>query len=775
MKHCVQLLQALVTVWCFGCGSEKTEYGDGGEDQVNEPSDGADARDDIVPDGDVSDQGEPDLAECMPGQLRCGSVCCEAGQVCTPLGGCCDPDKSCAGRCCGESEECVLGLCRPICPSGIRCGEDLGQCCDGGQVCSGGCVTPGGFCDFSFDCPAGNRCERTLGRCLPVPSAACEYFPPTGAFDPVVQWTWEGSTVDPESDQSIVTPLVVQLTDDNGDGDIDRHDVPDVVFSTYPEGGGGGRGRLRAVSGDDGTELWTAERTICAYSGLAAGDIDADGSVEIITAAEGAAGGCRNGSHLRLLAFDSTGALKWESRDGAGNPVLFDMDLGGSPAIADIDSDGFGEIVVAASVTDHDGTLRWSARDNFGSNYSNGTSLPAVADVNGDGRQEIVGGNAVYLADGTPLWSDPSQPDGFPAVASFLEAGRPEVVVVSYGRVRIVSGLDGTLLWGPMDIPGGGNGGAPTVADFDGDGRAEFGVAGLASYTVYDPLEPSGVLWSSPTYENAASVTGSSVFDFENDGKAEVVYADECFLRVYDGETGEVVFKRSSTSGTHLENPVVADVDNDGNSEIVIVSSIYHDPRTPCEGLYPDFTGYTHGVYVYGDRLDNWVATRRIWNQHTYHITNIYESGGVPLLEHDSWTWFNSYRLNGQDRANDAPDLLAVDFRADYASCPGTITLLARVANNGSSGVPAGLGVTFYRGLPSDPGEVIATVRTTDILLPGSSLLVQADFAVPGGDPGPFDFFVRIDDEGDGTGIHNECDETNNTAALEDVQCPLIL
>jgi len=43
------------------------------------------------------------------------------------------------------------------------------------------------------------------------------------------------------------------------------------------------------------------------------------------------------------------------------------------------------------------------------------------------------------------------------------------------------------------------------------------------------------------TSGNASSnVTGSSVFDFDANGAAEVVYADECFLRMYDGSTGTV-------------------------------------------------------------------------------------------------------------------------------------------------------------------------------------------------------------------------------------------
>jgi hypothetical protein len=50
------------------------------------------------------------------------------------------------------------------------------------------------------------------------------------------------------------------------------------------------------------------------------------------------------------------------------------------------------------------------------------------------------------------------------------------------------------------------------------------------------------VVWQVQNHDLSSSVTGSSVFDFEGDGKAEVIYADECFLWVFDGQTGAVRF-----------------------------------------------------------------------------------------------------------------------------------------------------------------------------------------------------------------------------------------
>src|SRR5690606_24095026 len=85
--------------------------------------------------------------------------------------------------------------------------------------------------------------------------------------------------------------------------------------------------------------------------------------------------------------------------------------------------------------------------------------------------------------------------------------------------------------------------------------------------------EGNGFRWSQISQDLSSNRTGSSIFDFEGDGKVEAVYADECYTRVYDGNDGTVLFSQFHTSCTWYENAIVADVDGDLRSEIVVGSN----------------------------------------------------------------------------------------------------------------------------------------------------------------------------------------------------------
>ncbi len=565
-------------------------------------------------------------------------------------------------------------------------------------------------------------------------AAACGQHPPPGAINPVVQWVWNSSAVAPASLNVMMTPVVIDVN-----GDL----IPDIVFgSTDSQGGGNAEvGILRALSGADGSELWTVTDPALAINtafNIAAGDIDNDGLPEIIAS---------DASALQLICFENDGTFKWRS------PALDQLNWG-SVSIADLDGDGNPEIIVGRQVLDNNGNLLWSGTGGSGNPYIGAASL--VCDIDLDGNPDVVAGNTVYTATGSILCDDPTLNDGYNAVANFDGDPEPEIVHVSSGFVRLLERDPSNpaslrTVWGPVAIPGGG-GGPPTVADFDGDGLPEIGVAGYSTYSVF---ETDGTLkWSSPT-QDQSGFTGSSVFDFNGDGAAEVIYRDELFFRIYDGATGNVLFQMPMSSCTWLEYPLVADVDGDGNAEIVICAN------NSC-GL-----GTQQGIYVFQDQNDNWVPTRRIWNEYSYHITNVNDDGSIPLMENDNWLFpavspYNNYRQNRLSplTPNGAPDLTASRIRVTPTGSPNT--LVARIGNGGSFFVAPGIPVSFYNGNPNAGGVLLGTAFTSIPLNPGDfedvSLFVGSI---------PLTVFVNADDAGAGVGIASECDETNNlTSAI---------
>ncbi len=569
----------------------------------------------------------------------------------------------------------------------------------------------------------------------------CEYIPPVGTFNPVEKWAWTGSNVLPTYNQVISTPVVANMTDDNSDGIINEKDIPDVLFITAEPGdytGGYYPGVLRVISGDDGGEIFTItnpDYRLNWTSTLAVGDIDGDGMVEIIGSK----------SDEGTIAFEHDGTLKWVSQYGNA--------FWGGISVADLDTDGDPEIIIGATVLNNDGTLRWIGTGGRGRNwFENLGGIPLVADIDLDGVPEVVAGNTVYKNDGTILWMNTFYIyDGFNAVANFDDDPYAEIVLVSKGWVYLFE-HDGIIKWGPVPVQGGGRGGAPTIADFDGDGEPEIGVAGYARYVVFDT--DGSILWQSITQDYSSNVTGSSVFDFDGDGQAEVVYNDEKYLRIYRGSNGQVLFSTPNSSATAVEYPIIVDVDNDNRAEIIVSANDYYPP-TLIDGK-----GF-HGIRVFEDSNDNWVNTRKIWNQHTYHITNINDDGTIPQVEQNNWETYNNYRLNAllPEEVLNSSDITVSFITVDLTNFPTSVVVSARIGNGGAVSHPAGVDIAFYDGDPSQGGVLIGTTNTTATIEKGD----YEDVSVVWNSPvsGEHDIYVVADE----SNIFNECREDNNTAS----------
>ncbi|MBX7084469.1 MAG: hypothetical protein K1X88_35005 [Nannocystaceae bacterium] len=725
----------------------------------------------------------------------------------------------CGTECCDDDEECVLEACQPICDTQVRCGADLSVCCAAGDVClQPECVTPGADCLDSYDCPDGEFCEPTLGKCLPNQDpVACEIVPTFTEVDLTLEWSWE-------ADWSNTMPLVADI-----DGDMNT----DVVVVARLPPSDGFEGQIVVLEGSNGTEKLRIEDNPAAdsYAAYMRGtpalaDVDGNGLPDIIYAGMPTN---QQGVFNRSLihAIDGVGQHLWSTHNSDGTDHWIYTRNGGVLA-TNLDDDPESEIVHGIAVTDNDGLV---VSDAFNNEFNAGSGvygsppgylggIATAVDIDGDSYPEIVSGREGFSI----TWDDPGigspnvtvnqlwtagGDDGFPAIGDLDQNGTPEVIIVTNGVLRVLESDTG-MLWCGRDSTGAacagndaartqpivladdgmggeiGRGGPATVADFDGDGRPEVGVAGASAYAVYDfnregeeVVQPGGFLppgpgdiyvrWFAATRDASSNVTGSSVFDFQGDGAAEVMYQDECYAWVFDGATGSVLVQLENSSPTIHEYPVVADVDGDGNTEFMVVAA-NSNPE-----LCMDLPGYQgrQGVFVYGDANDRWVRTRSVWTQHTYHVTNATSSGLTPMTEEANWLQpgLNNFRQNSQGEGIfNAPDL-SVEIAVGLSTCLDEVfEIYVTVRNEGSIGVAAGVPVSLYEGTDAS-GMLVGTQMTMQPLLPGA--FTQFVWNVPAPAEEPKNYYAAVDGADTDTSQVLECNEDNNEGATETVACPI--
>lgn len=576
----------------------------------------------------------------------------------------------------------------------------------------------------------------------------CENEIETGTFNPVVEYYYGTfSAGNPSSNQIMSTPVVGQLTDDDGDFDVDNDDMPDIVVVTFGDSDYTSGGTLRAISGDGSKEHWAVSGTgIQGTGGAAIGDIDADGKVDIVALKPAGA-----------VAFEADGRVKWNV-NGLSGHISGISDV---PSIVDMNHDGAVEIVAGRAILDGaDGTLRGAGNLGMGGVAGNNVGTCSFAvDVDGDALDEVITGNASYDGRGNVQYKNNSLPDGYPAVGNFDSDPEAEIVVSGQGELRLLN-HDYTVIWRQL-IPGAGSsyyGGPPTVADFDGDGEAEIGVAAGSRYSVFEA--DGSIRWQAVTDDSSSGNTGSSVFDFEGDGVAEVVYADQTTLWVFSGVDGSVKLASSEHSnGTWLEYPVVADVDGDGHANIVVPNTAY-------------ITAYA-GFHVFGDRDDSWQPGRKIWNQHAYFITNVEDDGGIPKKAASNWLTYNNFRSGDvlAGAGTSAPDLVLAEGDICEIDCEdGVLFVQVHVGNQGAVEVlPSANPVLSLYARVGGEDKLVASVPYEDPLVPGRFRVAE---------------IFEISELGTGIALADiqrlkaeiisdelECDVTNNTLILKGPFC----
>ncbi|MBK7861184.1 MAG: VCBS repeat-containing protein [Archangiaceae bacterium] len=640
----------------------------------------------------------------------------------------CDPAHPCPSQ-----NECRAGVCVPVDvvpPRAVDSGTPPGPCpCARGETCRDGqCLTG---C-AALACDAGTTCSDDFVACLaPVRPASCEARPDGGAWD--IYERWRSDSADPFR-HVIGAPVVA---------DVDGDGAADVIATYFPDFGYAAASKVRALSGRDGHLLWETDARYVAASGLALGVATIDA-----------------GSGLTVFASDGLQVVALDARSGA----VLSAGLGAVPMWQ---SSLMGAAWVGLGLVDRGAP---GGAQPYASGFTSSNLAVVPVAFENDGKVTI----------DTRF----TNTEGFAAVADLFDAQRqpgrdhrPEAVVVEttfpfFTSLAVVDATTSQLVArSPLPVfsedagcqPGDGglsdNGGAPAIADLDGDGEPEVALAGMHCLSAFDP-GPDGTLtlkWTRPIHDYTSGQTALSAFDFDDDGRAELLQVDEQTFRIVDGATGAERYAQPHCSSTAYDLVVVADLDGDGHAEVILSANTSGATVVGCAAEVQP------GLHVLSERGGRWAHARPIWNQMTYHLTNVcdgedavcggpYEPanvlGAIPRHEPRSWDWYvrgtdaspyNGYRL-AVGHGFQAPELALAGVVVDVRQCPGTATLRARVENRGLVSVPPGVGVHFSAG-----STEVGTASTTTRLKPGAFEVVRLDWQPATGTAWPVDVTARID------------------------------
>jgi hypothetical protein len=353
---------------------------------------------------------------------------------------------------------------------------------------------------------------------------------------------------------------------------------------------------------------------------VAVGDVAGTGRPQVVAADLEGNVHAWDASGRRLAGFPvSVDPAFSRPQDRRPDNVL-DRGIAGAPALGDLDGDGVLDIV-AAAMDQHvyawkgDGTLvpGWPvrARDprQAAPRGARIMSSPALGDLDGDGGLDVVvGTNEIYGVSGRlyAFGRDGALRAGWPVAVPSLNPEGPDV----------------------LPLVGQGVPSAPALADVDGDGRLEIGIAAVAGPGFLFRADgrkfarldggPGRFGADSPARDGPSffAITSGAFGDVDGDGALDYAAGTaglraglsalltswrlpfEHHLSVWNARTGAYLpsFPALMEDYQFFVNPAIADLDGDGRPEVItgtggyLVHAIDHRGREP-EG-WPKFTGH---------------------------------------------------------------------------------------------------------------------------------------------------------------------------------------
>ncbi|WKN41351.1 T9SS type A sorting domain-containing protein [Tunicatimonas pelagia] len=401
-------------------------------------------------------------------------------------------------------------------------------------------------------------------------------------------------------------------------------------------------------------------------------------------------------------------------------------------------------------------------------------STTAVLDFNSDGHLDVLMGGTTGNKDGATsvfFWDLQNS-----EVKMFIVARPGNTIATNRGNFRDLNGgscnNNGELCTWRRGL------GALSVANIDTDSGLE--VVFMSGSSLYALDENLDLEWEnhSSFWESSSGGTGVSTFDFDSDGASEIIYRDEINLHIVDGANGTIVSNLLDgsfcSSQTMIEYPIIADVNGDGEAEIVV--SCGRDRNTYGQPPATSSTRVNGHIAVYKAE-GQWPSARKVWNQFSYFNTNINDDLSIPPVVQPHHLNFaqscadpgaeNKFPLNKflsqsayiSSCGNPVFPAPRLDFVADSIeitspTCPDRefgIRLI--VVNNGDQPVTEAIPVSFYNQNPqqaypdtdSNPHFAKVDVLPPSSLMPGEQLDTVLQIT---GTSGSYPLFISLNDRG---------------------------
>jgi uncharacterized repeat protein (TIGR02543 family)/uncharacterized repeat protein (TIGR01451 family) len=546
------------------------------------------------------------------------------------------------------------------------------------------------------------------------------------------------------------------------------------------------------------------------------------------------------GTNNKLYAYDPTGVHHWVVEPTYRTDKNPNNDLphvGTILGIADFSNDGKPEVYVGNQIFSLETGKKLCDGGTSATGNDAGVLLPtlgyspAVADIDGDGAPEIIAGRHIYkvkitnhdsqsgntITHLTDLELAETPPngagDGATQIADIDNDGELEVIVISSPPVANPNSIT-AYVWKPL--PGGqsyimgsyhltgAHYSIPMIGDIDGnsDGFLEIvfitdGGNPMHMHALkFNPLATRGnqisLKWLF-SHSDHSGDTGATLFDFNQDGISEIVYRDETRLRIFDGITDNESPTPLATfdnvrSGTLREYPVIADIDDDGQAEIIVTGlDDINGHQVHSGGITRTATIYNGYLRVFESNGSPWAPARKVWNQYGYNAVQVNNDLTIPqypispakafkgndgiLGTSDDRRPYNAFLHQQTMLADDGDPLwLAPDAVPDPTT--STVTFLTEtlvaikvgIVNNGEAALGPPIHVALYRNR-----------FNKEDLIPGSH--IDTAMQINKGDTGYVNLTVDMalnpvlrvvvnvnDDRNNPTYTYQpECDSSNNT------------